>query len=58
MIVKASDIVDAAIEIGNGSIEVEMPNGSRVVTRGYTWGENKRGQPVLVILAGKDRKLK
>ena len=43
---KASDIV------------VEMQNGSRVVIRECKWGENKRGEPVLVIIAEKDRKIK
>ena len=50
---KCHEITDATIEMGNQSLVVEMPNGVQMVTNDYTFGENKRGEPVLIIKAGR-----
>lgn len=50
---KCNDIVDAVMESANLPLIVEMPNGVQMVTTDYEHGENKRGEPVLIIKAGR-----
>ena len=50
---KATEIIDSVLECANQSIVVELPNGVRMVTTGYAYGENKRGEPILIIKAGR-----
>lgn len=52
---KGKEIVDPVIEATNMAIEVELPNGQRMTTKNYRFDSNKRGEPVLVILAGKSK---
>lgn len=51
---KAKNIIDAAIENSNNAMIVEMPNGSQVSITGFRYGSNKRGEPVLVLVAGRE----
>ena len=53
---KANDIIDVAIEYSGRAIIIEMPNGDQVTTTGYAHGSNKKGEPVLIIRAGKKLK--
>lgn len=50
---KCNEIIDSVIESANQPLIVEMPNGVQMVTTGYMYGTNKRGEPVLVIKAGR-----
>jgi hypothetical protein len=50
---KAGEIVDAAITESNSPLIIEMPNGQQITTSGYSYGTDKRGDPVLIIKAGK-----
>ena len=52
---KAGEIIDAVIEERGSPIVVEMPNGQQITTIGYEHGTDKRGNPVLIIKAGKKK---
>jgi hypothetical protein len=51
---KSGEIVDAAIESSHHPLVVELPNGQQLATKGYQFGSNKRGEPVLIIQAGRE----
>jgi len=53
---KAGDLTDITIEESRVPVVVEMPDGKQVTTTGYYCGSNKRGEPVLVICAGKKKR--
>lgn len=50
---KSGEITDATIESSDHPMIVELPNGIQMVTTGYLYGHNKRGDPVLIIKAGR-----
>lgn len=50
---KAGEIIDAAIQENKSDIVIELPNGQRIATTGYYHSDNKRGEPVIVITAGR-----
>ena len=55
---KCSEIIDAAIESAGDSLVIELPNGDRISTKDYRYDHNKRGEPILVIIAGREIKSK
>ena len=55
---KAQSLIDACIESAPNPVVVELHTGERVAVTGYRYGENKRGEPVLVLVAGGKRKAK
>ena len=50
---KAGEIIDAAIEGSKCPIVIEMPDGKQITSTGYYHSSDKRGDPVIVIIAGK-----
>lgn len=50
---KAGNIIDAAIEMSHRPLIIQLPNGQQLTTKDYHYGHDKRGEPVLVIDAGK-----
>jgi len=50
---KADKIIDACIEYSGKPVVVELPNGVQMVTTDYSHGYNKKGEPVLIIHAGR-----
>lgn len=52
---RAGEIVDAAIAESNRPLIIELPNGQQITTNGYDYGTDKRGNPVLIIKAGKTK---
>lgn len=52
---KAGELVDMAIQFAERPIVIQMPNGHQVTTTGFRVGDDKRGDPVLVIHAGKPK---
>lgn len=53
---KGKDIVDAIIDATNQSIVIELTNGQRLATSDFDWGQNAKGEQVIIIKAG--RKIK
>lgn len=53
---KGEDIVDAAIESGSHPLVIRLPNGNLIGTIDYEYSHNKRGEPILVIVAGREIK--
>ena len=53
---KAGDLTDETIQFNDASIVVEMPNGDRVTVRASYNDLNGKGDPIIVLVAG--RKLK
>ncbi len=52
---KTEEIIDAILECKNEPIVVELANGQRIPTYGYDFGTNERGDPILIIKAGKKK---
>lgn len=52
---KASELTDITIEEPTSPVVIETPDGKQMTTTGYYCGTDKRGDPVLVICAGKKK---
>lgn len=57
-VLKAGDLIEACLECGNDLLYVEMPNGHRIPIIHYHHARNKRGQDILVLHAGNNRRVK
>ena len=53
---KAGEIVDSVMEEAPNQIVVQLANGQRLPITSYEHGEDARGNPVLVLVAGKREK--
>ena len=54
-VLKIGELTDVSIQEQNSPVVVEMPNGHQVTTTGYHFGTDKRGNPVIIIRAGKSK---
>jgi len=50
---KAGEIVDMAIEHSRSSVVIELPDGTQTASIKCDYGLNNKGEPVLIIYAGK-----
>lgn len=53
---KGGELVDVGIQEQNSQVVIELQNGQRIATNRYYHDISKRGEPIIVIQAG--RKLK
>jgi hypothetical protein len=50
---KIGDLVDIAIQDAEKPLVIVTANGVEMVTTGWTYSTNKRGEPVIAIKAGR-----
>ena len=53
MIVEASELTDVSLDLPNSHIVIEMPNGQRMATNSYRLDTSARGEPIVVLMAGR-----
>lgn len=50
---KAGELTDTTIAQPKSQIVIELPNGQRIATNDYWHGRNGKGEPIIVIKAGR-----
>ena len=50
---KLGELTDTSIQESESHIVIEMPNGTRMSTIDYYHDQNKRGEDIIVIRAGR-----
>ena len=47
---KAGDLIDVMMELDSVPVVVELANGNKVPVHGYRYGENAKGEPIVVLI--------